>query len=57
MVLAEYVGKLVKLVKAGHGKKEVYYSIDEEGNDFQPVQYEPSVMVNENDGREMVCIN
>lgn len=42
MTLKEYITHLSKLSKE-HGKKEVYYSIDDEGNEFRPVFYSPSI--------------
>lgn len=43
MKLKEYRDKLNKLVKQGHGDKDVYYSCDDEGNSYQPVFYSPCV--------------
>ena len=41
MKLKEYLESLEKLYEE-HGDIEVYYSIDEEGNDYKEVYYSPS---------------
>ena len=43
MTLKQYVTLLDKLVKEGHGDKEVVYSSDAEGNNYEYVLYAPSV--------------
>jgi hypothetical protein len=52
MILEEYINNLQELVKAKPHTKQlpVYYSIDEEVYDFQPVECKPCVMFNGIDG-------
>lgn len=70
MTLAEYAKQIRAMVKAGYGKHDVWHSIDDEGNGFQPVNFLPSVIVVNKDGefimpedkkktghREVICIN
>ena len=54
MNLMEYAVYINEMLKK-HGKKEVYYSSDDEGNDFEPVHFKPSTM--KYDGKVVVCIN
>jgi len=42
MTLREYIKALQELEKQ-HGNKEVWYSSDEEGNNYEPVHYSPTV--------------
>jgi hypothetical protein len=42
MKLKEYAKHLAKLAKQ-HPDIDVYYAIDEEGNDYKPIYYHPSV--------------
>lgn len=69
MTLAEYAQQITAMAKK-HGNLEVYFSIDDEGNDFQPVNFLPSVIVVNKYGevvmpedkkksghREVICIN
>jgi hypothetical protein len=57
MTLKEFQAKINKLVKQGHGDKEVFYSSDEEGNSFDEVFYEPSVQHIDGYDGEVVVIN
>lgn len=62
MKLKEYKKFIDKLVKEGHGNKEVYYSSDDEGNSYEPVYYAPSVqkaseMLNDESMEDFVVIN
>jgi hypothetical protein len=50
MKLSEYIKKL-KDLEALHKDTEVIYSVDEEGNEFKPVYFDPSII----DGK--VCVN
>jgi len=43
MTLDDYKKHIDRLVKEGHGDKNVIYSCDDEGNSFHPVFYTPSV--------------
>jgi hypothetical protein len=59
MTLNQYKKAIDKLVKDGHGGKDVFYAIDDEGNDFRPVSYSPSVddgiaMTNNNKARVII---
>jgi hypothetical protein len=45
MTLKQYVELLNKLVEEGHGNKEIVYSSDAEGNNFEYVLYAPAVGV------------
>lgn len=57
MMLKEYIALLKPLVKL-HGNKTVFYSCDEEGNDFKPVYYSPSIMnLSDFDDEVVVVIN
>ena len=50
MTLDQHIEKLVQLQKEGHGNLLVVYSIDEEGNEYKEVHFEPKkgYFVNEN---------
>lgn len=67
MTLAEYAKQITAMAK-NHGNLEVYFSIDDEGNDFQPVNFLPSVIHVTEDGqmilkergkqaKQVICIN
>lgn len=57
MKLREFRKKINKLVKEGHGDKEVYYASDEEGNSYEAVFYAPSVLKLDGVDDEIVVIN
>lgn len=44
MTLTEYKTYIDALVKAGHGKKIVITSCDDEGNSYDDVKFAPSVI-------------
>ena len=44
MKLSEYIKHLEELMKT-EGDLECWYSADDEGNYYQPLNYEPSMMV------------
>ena len=65
MKLNDYIKKLQKLKKEGYGELDLVYSIDDEGNGYSDVQYEP-VAGNIEDGffisvdnaeKTHICIN
>ena len=65
MLLSEYIKKLHAIFKE-HGDLPLIYSKDDEGNEFRPVVYDPSVgnyneadreFSDEIDGVKHVCIN
>ena len=55
MKLKEYKEHIDKLIAEGHGNSDVYYSCDDEGNDFTPVHYTPSI--NKIRGKKVIIIN
>lgn len=64
MILKDYQKIINILVKNGHGNKEVFYSIDDEGNQYKPVYYSPTVMPASDApkdanglSKEFVCVN
>lgn len=57
MTLKEFQRMINKLVKEGHGNKEVFYSSDEEGNSFESVCFAPSVQKVDGVVEEVVVIN
>lgn len=42
MTLSEFIKHLQELEEK-HGNKEVWYAIDDEGNDYLQIHYKPSV--------------
>ena len=65
MTLTEYKRYIDKLVKEGHGNKEVIFCMDEEGNSYDDVPFAPSILdikdirsiyVGKAKG-EVICIN
>uniref|UniRef100_A0A6M3L7Z8 Uncharacterized protein n=1 Tax=viral metagenome TaxID=1070528 RepID=A0A6M3L7Z8_9ZZZZ len=56
--LSEYIKALQALYEDHGDTLPLYYSIDEEGNDFKPVYYEPGTMqLDEPDAMEVICVN
>ena len=57
MLLKEYLIQLKRLAKKNPEflNLPVYYSIDDEGNDFKPIFYGPSVMDYKN--KKTLCLN
>ena len=47
MKASTLIVNLQKLIEK-HGDQEVIYSVDDEGNAFEPVHYEPSVGIYDN---------
>lgn len=43
MTLKEYAAKINQLLKDGHGDLELCFAMDNEGNGFSSVFYEPSL--------------
>jgi hypothetical protein len=44
MKLNEYKQAIDKLVRQGHGDKEVVFAVDDEGNCFADVNFSPSIV-------------
>ena len=59
MTLKEYALLVAKFVKENEEllDKPVFFSTDDEGNDFKPVIYGPSTLEEEEDRESGTCIN
>lgn len=56
MKLKDYA-KLINELAKDHGDKDVYYSTDDEGNDFNLVHFSPSVSDAAINGKLVIIIN
>lgn len=43
MKLSNYI-KHLKMIEKIYGNIECYYAVDDEGNDYRPISYDPTVM-------------
>ena len=54
--LSEYIKALQALYEDHGDTLPLYYSIDDEGNDYKPVYYEPGTMVLDGMDHEQVIV-
>ena len=54
MRLEDHIANLQKVLKE-HGNLNVIYAIDEEGNDYNYVEFKPTVGCYSNDDGEFMC--
>jgi len=56
--LSKYIETLKELYKDHKDTLPLYYAIDDEGNDFKPVFYEPgTITLDGMDHEQVICIN